>query len=125
MFDIFINLYFLCDYSLDTFSSDNEFINKSVFELKEVLLSMGSYEPKDRDESCDKALQSFNEWSIDDNCVTTDANYQSIVDAMKQRETSIDSSKYSQKDFFSKYLSAKLGDKQQLVDDMQNIHLNS
>ena len=124
MFDIFINLYFLCDYSLDTFSSDNEFINKSVIKLKEVLLSMGSYEPKDRDESCDKALQSFNEWSIDGNCVTTDANYQSIVDAMKQRETSIDSSEYSEKDFFSKYLSAKLGDKQ-LVDDMQNIRLNS
>ena len=124
MFDIFINLYFLCDYSFDTFSSDNEFINKSVIKLKEVLLSMGSYEPKDRDESCDKALQSFNEWSIDDNCVTTDANYQSIVDALKQRETSIDSSKYSQKDFFSKYLSAKLGDKQ-LDDDMHNIRLNS
>ena len=124
MFDIFINLYFLCDYSLDTFSSDNEFINKSVTKLKEILLSMGSYEPKDRDESCDKALQSFNEWTIDGNCVTTDANYQSIVDAIKQRETSIDSSKYSEKDFFSKYLSAKLEDKQ-LVDDIQNIRLNS
>ena len=85
---------------------------------------MGSYDPKDRNESCDKALQSFNEWSIDGNCVTTDANYQSIVDAIKQKESSIDSSKYSQKDFFSKYLSAILGDKQ-LVDDMHNIRLNS
>ena len=99
---------------MDTFSSDNEFIDKSIIKLKEVLLSMGSYDPKDRDESCDKALQSFNEWSIDGNCVTSDANYQSIVDALKQNECH----------FFYEYLSAKLGDKQ-LVDDMLNIRLNS
>ncbi|CAG2171693.1 unnamed protein product [Oppiella nova] len=91
------------DITPQTYSSDNEVLNKCVIKLREVLVSM-SLSPnwEDRPE-CKDVLKTYHEWAIDEKYVAKDLV--SLIPILWQNMKRLNNS-----EFFVKYFIANFGD---------------